>query len=163
QQDHRTMCCQVGEEGRSGLEERPMFLLWITRAQPFEVRNGILVKSMLVLAQIAVECFDERLVGQLSFLLISRTLEWNHPRCCCPQQLKCQTSLADTGVPCEKKHLPASPPGGAEPGMQCLEFALASGQWSISLEFRDRLPRRHPGWQDGRRRWSHLAMYDRCI
>src|SRR5260370_16229970 len=88
---------------------------------------------MLVVGQIAVECFDERLVGQLPFLLISRTVECDHPRCCClPQQLKCQTSLAHTGIPCEEKHLPASLPGGAEPRMHGLESALASDQWGIS-------------------------------
>src|SRR5262249_9353683 len=134
QQDHRAVYCEVGEEGRACLEERPLFLLWIIRAQPFEVRDGILVKSMLVLGQIAVECFDERLVGQLSFLLVSGTVEGNHPRCwCLPQQLKCQTGLAHAGVPCQEKHLPAPLPGGAHPCLEGFEFALASDQWSIPL------------------------------
>src|SRR5260370_39768865 len=76
QQDHRTMFCEVGEEGCSGLEERPMFLLWITRTQPLQWCNGFLVKSMWVFCQIAGVCVDERLAWHLPFSRISCTVEW---------------------------------------------------------------------------------------
>src|SRR6266571_2844811 len=56
-----------------------------------------------------------------------------------------------------------STPGSAQQCLERFEFALASNQWSIPLSFRNGLRRRHPGWEDGRRRWSNFAMDDTCI
>src|SRR5712691_8978684 len=86
QEDDRTVCCEVDEEGGSRLEQCSMFLLWIARTQSFEVGNGILVERTLVFGQIAVKRFDRGLIGQLSFLLVGSTGEGDHPRCGCSLQ-----------------------------------------------------------------------------
>src|SRR5712691_631814 len=164
QEDDRAMCCEVDEEGCSRLEQRPMFLLWIGRTQSFEVGNGILVEWTLVFGQIAVKRFDKGLIRQLPFLLVGSTGEGDHPRCgCSMQQFTCQPSLAHTRISGEEEHLTMSTPGSAQQCLERFEFALASNQWSIPLSFRDNLRRRHPGWEDGRRRWSNFAMDDTCI
>src|ERR1044071_2448089 len=106
-----------------------------------------------------VECFDERLVGQVSFLFISCTVECDHPGSCrFPQKFSGQTRFANARFSCEEKHSSTPLPGGAQPCLEGFKFTLASDQWRIFLSLRDYLHRCHTDGVLGCRKREKFAV-----